>query len=220
MASRLLKSQLLEPAERGRSVSKVTIMKTLLICFLLFALAHSDATPVAAQSSADTFPTTMLGFLETGTHLGVQYSDYRRDGGDRDEHFVLQIFDNDGWKIANDSRRLPLEELRKKYPVVQSLASKKLQDFQDSSAARMDQLPKGKRYSDPDISIARDRSTYTLLCTVVHVGDDYVLVSYGDTGKMRRVLPKNMIKHIGWDDGLPSLSISSKVVDAAETEIG
>jgi hypothetical protein len=196
----------------------VTIVKTLFICLILFALAHLDATPVAAQSSADTFPTTILGFLETGTHLGVQHSDYRRDGGGRDEHFVLQILDNDGWKIANDSRRLPLEELRKKYPVVESLASKTLEDFQDSSATRMDRLPKGKRYSDPDISIARDRLTVTLLCTVVHVGDDYVLVSYGDAGKKRRVLPKHMIKYIGWDDGLPSLSISSKVVDADETE--
>jgi hypothetical protein len=193
-------------------------VKTLCICFILFALAHLDATPVAAQSSADSFPTTMLGFLQTGTHLGVQYSDYSRDGGGRDEHFVLQILDKDGWEVANDSRRLPLEELRRKYPVVESLASKKLTDFQDSSATRMDRLPKGKRYSDPDISIARDRSTYTLLCTVVHLGDDYVLVSYGDTGKQRRVLPKHMIKYIGWDDGLPSLSVSSKVVDAAETE--
>lgn len=191
-------------------------MKRLLIYCLLFALAILETSPVVAQSSTDAFPTSMLGFLEIGTHLGIRYSN--QGPGGRDEHFVLQILDDEGWRIASDSRQLPLEELRKKYAAVETLASRTLLDYQDDLTKRMDRppLPKGKRYAAPDLSISVDRST--LLCTVLYVGNDYVLVSYGDEDKKRRVLPKHLIKYMHWDDGLPNLSIQSKVVDAAETE--
>jgi len=202
------------PGYGRRSVSKVTIVKRLLIYFVLFALAILATRPVVAQSSTDAFPTSMLGFLETGTHMGLRYS--FQGQGNWDEYFVVQILDNDGWTIANDSRLLPLEELRKKHPDVESLASKTLVDYQDDLPKRMDRLPQGKRYADPDISISVDRST--ILCTVVHVGEDYVLVSYGGADAKRRVLPKHLIKSINWDDGLPALTIQSKVVDAAKTE--
>lgn len=187
-------------------------MKRLLISFLLFALAISS--PVVAQSSTDAFPSSMLGFLEAGTHLGIQYS--TKGPGDRDEHFVLQILDDEGWKIANDSRQLPLEELRKKYSVVDSFVSKRLLNYTELTKGRnLPQLPNGKQYTDPDISISVDRST--LLCTVLHVGDDYVLVSIGDD-KKRRVLPKHLIKYMHWGDGLPNLSFQSKVIGATETK--
>jgi hypothetical protein len=109
----------------------------------------------------------MLGFLETGKHLGIRYSS--QGPGDRDEHFVLQILDDDGWKIANDSRQLPLEELREKYPEVETLVSTRLLEYQENLSQLRERLQKGQRLAEPSISIVDDRST--LLCTVVSVGD-------------------------------------------------
>ena len=182
---------------------------------MLVAATAFPAGKLKAQSSTEAFPRSLLGFLKPGMHVGVDYTVNR--SGDAEEHFSLKIFDDTGYRIAVDTRLLSLDELRRKYPVIEKHAEKTLSNYQQQLPDRAKKLARGKRYAKPELSMSVSRRT--LLCKVIHVGDDYVLVSYGEAEK-RRVLPKHMIKRVYWSEGLPHLYASARVVavDTDETE--
>lgn len=175
-------------------------------------LPKGDPPPPLAQASIGAFPNSMLGFLSPGNHLSIHYP--RTAEGGTDDHFSVRILDDAAWQIAHDARLLSIDELRKKHPAIDAFVSKELAEYTDKLARRNESAPKGRRYV-PEISLMHD---FALLCTVVHVGDDYVLVSYGDENAKRRVYPSQFLKVIYWSSGFPQIRIDYQLVDIEETE--
>ncbi|MCA9191943.1 MAG: hypothetical protein KDB03_09280 [Planctomycetales bacterium] len=184
-------------------------MKSLLAGTLLLSLILQGPPSLFAQAEGEEFPSSMLGFLKVGTRVGVHYNQSPDRTG---EQFTIGIYDESGWRMAVDARKLSNSELRKKYEIIDSLATQYLKEHEESMSKRSNKLPTGTRYAEPEISISFDRSA--LLCTVLHVGSDYVLVSYGEQNNKRRVLPKHLIKYIYWDNNIPNFSVQSKIVNS------
>lgn len=174
-----------------------------------------SASAVHAQAVPSELPTEMLGFLTPGAHIGVYQSETR--DGNSEPFFSLTLYEDDGYELAVDARKLSLDELCEKYPAVAKRAEKTLADYEKVLIEKANELDAGKRYAEPTLSMQVSRRT--LFCTVIYVGDDYALLSY-DKSKRKWVLPKHMINRILWTKGLPHLYARARVVEieADETE--
>ncbi|HEX5106143.1 MAG TPA: hypothetical protein VFV87_20125, partial [Pirellulaceae bacterium] len=121
--------------------------------------------------------------------------------GQADSLVSIEIYSEEQIRIASDARTMNLEELGKKYQHVGEQAAKALAEYKASLEAqrernsRFDFPPQG----EPVVSLGEDRTV--LLCTVAHVGDDYVLVSYGDENPRKQVFAKQAIARIRWATG-------------------
>lgn len=158
----------------------------------------------------------MLGFLEPGLQLGIDHAQNRNR--EAEPYFMLTVINNSSYQIAVESRQLSLDELREKYLAIDQYAKKTLSNYKKDLQERSKELDAGKQYAKPTLSMAVNHGT--LFCTIVSVGDDYVLVSYGESRERKRLIPKHMIRQIDWDEGLAKLFSHANIVDADETVIG
>ncbi len=142
-------------------------------------------------NAQDEFPTRMIGFLKTGQHVGVSTS--------KDEGTLLTVFnDKNDMEIHRDAEKMDVEELRRKYKKVDQQAEKLLQSHSESSTA--------KTPSEPSPSLGIGRFAPKGYASVLHVGDDYVLLRY-DSGR-RTAYSSNQIGRLIWDEGKPNLYVS------------
>ena len=149
--------------------------------------------------------TTLVMTIATGSVTLINFFQNKKTQTTLNKIKVTELLD-EAWAQLS----LPGEKLITKATKPQSLKDTERLD-------RAKKLARGKRYAKPELSMSVSRRT--LFCKVIHVGDDYVLVSYGEAEK-RRVLPKHMIKRVYWSEGLPQLYASARVgaVDTDETE--
>lgn len=172
--------------------------------FISLLVVCLTALPSIAQSNSH--PAKLSGFLKPGMYLGVRA--FEKSDGVR-----LTVYTEKDFQIAIDARTINLDELALKYPSVKSLRDKRLKEFVASLDAKRDNLAPNTKFGEPTIELVVDRSE--LLCKVEHVGDDYVLVRYGNEFASGRVLATGFISTINWhaDD---ELRLSTSVRHVAE----
>jgi hypothetical protein len=138
-------------------------------------------------------PATLVAFLKPGTHIGIRTYD-GRDG------FTVTIYSKSDFDIALDARNLELDALAAKYEKVAQARDRTLAHFTESLESRRKTLPSGAEFGEPTASLFIDK--HEGLYTVGQIGEDYILVRYGDEGTKRRAFATRNISSIGWHDDL------------------
>jgi hypothetical protein len=163
--------------------------------FLTFILAaalcwqssHGDAC-----AANDVLPTSLLGFIKSGMQLGIKSSRL-------DSLVTIEIYSDEQFRRAKDVRGLTLKELGEKYPEVADKAAKALANFKASIESQESRNPKLGNFPPPGKpTIALDVDRAVLLCTVLYVGEDYLLVTYASDNSKRQVISKHAIARIRW----------------------
>lgn len=159
----------------------------IVLTMMIGILSHDGMT----HADEPDFPKTLLGFIKPGMLIGLRASQ-------SDSLVSVEIYDEEQFRFAMDARHLKLDELEKKYPSVSEKAAEALANYQSSPEARASGNVKGTNFvREPSIELDVDRTT--TLCTVLHVDDDYFLVTYGDdSSKKRQVIAKQAVNRIRW----------------------
>ena len=162
--------------------------------FLIFATALCLPSFFGATLNAadEAFPSSLLGFIKPGMQLGVRSSRM-------DSLVTIEIYRDEQFRILRDARDMSLEDLGKKYPQIADKAAKALAEFTSSLEAQRTRTPQVANFppsGKPTVSLAVDREV--LLCTVLYVGDDYFLVTYGDDNSKRQVIAKHAVTRMRW----------------------
>ena len=137
------------------------------------------------------FPHSLLGFIKPGMHLGLK--------SNRTDSLVsIQIFSDEQFRIAKDAREMTIGELGKKHPQVADQAAKALAAFASSGEDQKvrPQVLDSASPGEPTVTLVIDRTV--LLCTVRHVGEDYLFVSYGADNMKKQVIAKQTVARIRW----------------------
>jgi len=148
---------------------------------------------VEAIAADDALPTSLLGFVKPGMHLGIRSSQ-------SDSFVTIEIYSEDQFRLAQDVRDMKLENLAQKYPQIAEKASKALAEYKASVEARRLQNSKGPGSNFPpgEPAVALEVDPEVWLCTVLHVGEDYVLVAYGADNSTKQVIAKQVVSQIRW----------------------
>lgn len=171
--------------------------------FLLVAL------PGSALAVAQEFPTpnSLVDFLQPGMKLGTRSSE-----GSGDIH--ITIFSENAFAVESDGRLLELDALVEKYPEV---AAAKEDALNAGPKSYIDERGRLIELGEPSIEgLLFDRRQ--LLCTVSHVGSDYILVTqdeshyHEDDQSRRKVYAVDRISTIVWRER-PRLALSYRPVD-------
>lgn len=160
-------------------------------------------TCVAQESE---FPKNLVGFLKPGMHIGVvSIADSDR--------ITIEVYSEQDYAIAIDSRELSLEELSSKYDRVATELERKRKEILTSLESQRIDLPTGKEFGEPEISLrASQREAFY---KIIAAGEDYILVSNSVGSKRRRAIATRFISAINWRDELPFIW-SVPHVDKAE----
>lgn len=169
---------------------------------LLLLLLVSWGTLSTASAEDAEPPSNFAGFLEPGTRLGVTPQD-------ASEHIRLLIFPDKEFEILKDAKIMDQEDLAKKHPEFAVAREAELKRFTESLKNREHELPPGVKYGEPRVGLYGYHDM--LLCTVVHVGDDYFLVTYGIEQVKRKAYPTRFVASITWQDSLPFSSSVSRI---------
>jgi len=112
---------------------------------------------------------------------------------------AIEIYSEDQFRFAKDGREMKLGELGQKYPKVSEKAAEALAKYKASLEARRSASTNGASFPssvEPTVALELDRAT--LLGTVLHVGDDYFLVSSSEDDSKKQVIAKQSISRIRW----------------------
>jgi hypothetical protein len=159
----------------------------ILVTALCWQSFHGEAT-----AADDPLPTSLLGFVKPGMHIGVRFSQ-------QDSFVSIEIFNEDQFRLAQDARDMSLEALGQKYPHIADKASKSLAEHKSSVEALRSQDPKRTGFpplGEPSVALEVDRTI--VLCHVVHVAEDYVLIAYGADNSKKQVIAKQVVSRIRW----------------------
>ena len=159
---------------------------------ILLAALCSQSCHTKAIAADDVFPTSMLGFVKPGMHLGIKSSP-------SNSFVTIEVYSEDQFQLAKDARELTFEDLGQKYPLVADQAAKALKEYKAAVEARRLQSPKSANFrspGEPTVALEVDRAV--LLCSVLHVGEDYVLVAYGADSSKKQVIAKQSVSRIRW----------------------
>ncbi|WP_164101988.1 hypothetical protein [Candidatus Laterigemmans baculatus] len=173
-----------------------------LLLLLLVCGASTSATIAQNSSSPETLPSTLSGFLQPGVRLGVTPK------GDS-QHLELLIFSDKHFEILQDAKIMDEEELAAKHPEFAAARDAELKRFSESLKKREPDLPPGVKYGEPRVELYVSRET--LLCTVVSVGENYFLVTYGIDEVKRKAFATRFVTSIAWQDELPLSPAVSRI---------
>ncbi len=103
--------------------------------------------------------------------------------------------------IQRDARSSKsIDELARDHPSVAVLRDEAVAKAKKSPTLRKANLPSGQAYGEPEAKVSVD--SRLLLCTVTHVGTDYLLVSYASDNERRKAISTRHIAGIRWGDPL------------------
>lgn len=159
-------------------------------CFIATLLASLTILPISGVYAEEDFPNSFLGLVRPGMRVIVK-------SNDKDSSVALTITDEETCKVLDDARNLGLgvSELKEKYPSF----AKRVEDVLAEHTLRIskeEKLPSGESVPAPDI-LLQISGSWSLPCTVKHVGDDYVLVSFQRYNQMlTQAFPKALISRI------------------------
>ncbi|MEZ6086793.1 MAG: hypothetical protein R3C05_01920 [Pirellulaceae bacterium] len=154
-------------------------------------LSHEET----ASTAEPDFPETLLGFIKPNMQIGIRTSQ-------GDSLVSVEIYDEEQFRFAQDARNLKREELEKKYPNVSEKAAKALAGYESSIEAQTSGTDRGPGFRSnvaPFVELDVDRAT--TLCTVLHVAEDYFLVTYGEDNSKKQVIAKQAVTRIRWASG-------------------
>ena len=140
----------------------------------------------------DALPSSLLGFIKPSMQLGIRSSQ-------SDSSVTIEIYSEDQFRLAKDVRDMTLEDLGKKYPEIADKAAKALAEYKSSVEAQRLRNPRVANFpppGEPAVALEVDRGF--LLCTVLHVGEDYLLVAYGADNSKKQVIAKQVVARIRW----------------------
>lgn len=160
---------------------------------LLFAIFIGCVTAVPCCGQDGDYPATISGFLKPGTFAGIRALD-------ASSGITVTIYAEPDFEIALDARRLSLDELAAKYKSVADSRAKTLQEATASWELRRKENASGRDSGTPQVSLFIDRREQ--LYRIVHVGNDYLLVSYEDNTNRQRAFATKYISSIRWHDEL------------------
>jgi hypothetical protein len=163
-------------------------------CFLgiLTAILCLPSLQGSICAADDDFPSSLLGFIKPGMHISLRSSK-------ADSLVAIEIFSEAQFRFAKDARDMKFEELGQKYPKVSDKAAKALADYRSSIEARRSEntrRPSLPSSVEPFVALAVDRAA--LLCTVLHVGEDYFFVTYSEDNSKKQVIAKQAVSRIRW----------------------
>ena len=95
---------------------------------------------------------------------------------------------------------MDVDELAKRHPGVAAQRDKAISEAKKSLESLKDNLLPGQSYGEPQVRVSVD--SRLLLCTVQHVGSDYILVKYAGDEKRRKAFATRYIAGIRWGDAL------------------
>jgi hypothetical protein len=148
-------------------------------------------------------PQSLVGFLKTGTHIGVvSYQDSDR--------IAINIYTEKDHAIAIDARNLSLDELASKYDTVATRLEQTRKDYITSLQSRAKDLPPGKEFGEPKLGL--QLNTMESFYKITATGDDYILVTNSVVPNKRRVFATRFISSINWRDAL-EFRVSVEYVD-------
>jgi hypothetical protein len=151
--------------------------------------------------AVDEFPPMLLGFLEPGTQF------IEREG-----FSSITIVPEDKRELFEDAKKLNKDELIQKYPQVARQAEDLIEHFRLSQASRRADLPKGKKFGEPQIELYQTSGS-GVVYTIKHIGNDFILLTYKSPGSVRRqAIAKSLISRIYWYEG-PSFSLNDTFAD-------
>ncbi|WP_147866904.1 hypothetical protein [Stieleria maiorica] len=132
----------------------------------------------------DVFPKRLVGLLTPGMHVG--YNSATTPG----QRIEVVAWSQERFEMELDARKMPIAELSRKYPAVAAAAAR-LKSTQDP---RMDAS-----------ELAVQWSPLYAPATVLHVGDDYVLIQSAESDQVRLAIPADRILAIRWGLNAPTL---------------
>ncbi len=159
---------------------------------ILIMLTCFFCAPCVAQEQEA--PKNLVGFLKPGMHIGVV--SYFPDS----DRITIEVYPEQLFPIAIDSRKLSLEELTSKYDTVAKQLERTRKEILTSLESSTAQLPPGKQYGEPNISVRSNQreSFYKIVAT----GEDYILVTSAMAPTKRRALATRYISAIHWREEL------------------
>jgi hypothetical protein len=116
-----------------------------------------------------------------------------------DSLVAIEIYSEDQFHVAKDARDMTLQDLGKKYPQIADKAAKALAEYKSSIEAQKERIPRVANFpssGEPVVALEVDRAV--LLCTVLHVGEDYLLLTYSADNSKRQVIAKQAVSRIRW----------------------
>lgn len=159
-------------------------------CFIATLLAYLTILPVSGVYAEEEFPNSILGLVRPGMRVIVK-------SNDKDSSVTLTITDEETCKVIDDARNLGLgvSELKEKYPSFAKRVKDVLAEYKPR-ISKEGNLPSGESVTEPDI-VLQSGGSWLLPCTVKHVGDDYVLVSFERYNQtLTQAFPKALISRI------------------------
>ncbi len=146
---------------------------------------------IAAAQTETPFPREMKEFFKVG--MGV--SDVSRSSIYFNQHdtFSLQIVSDEALPIVIDYfvGRVPLEELRKKYPLVEKESQAAIGRRNEMLLKRGQKVPT----SVPDLSFT-ELPQAKQMSIIKYVGDDYIIIESVSKPRVQRVIPFRSIASI------------------------
>jgi hypothetical protein len=138
-------------------------------------------------------PQTLVGFLKPGLQIGIR-------ANQNSDRVTIAIYSKSDFEVAIDARHLKRDELASKHEKVAQEFERIRKEQVTSHASRQNELPPGKTFGEPNVSLMVN--PFERLCTIIHTGDDYILVSEVIAPKKRRVISTRFISQIDWQDGM------------------
>jgi len=162
------------------------MIRLLSVAFVLFTTLSATSAEELKKANA------LAEIFEPGTNLAIRSA----KGA---EHVDLTIITSaEFFEIAKDSTELELSDLSEKYPEVDHAVQDKKKELATYIEDNRSDLKPGWDFGEPRISLRRPGGE---LGTVVHVGADFIVVSFDETSQRRRLFSTRFIRTVDWHEG-------------------